>query len=80
MTIKPKSFQQAIELKMAELGMNQAKLREEFCIGAPKLSQILSRKREPDVDFLKAAHQKLHIDAAFLLTHTLSRLSYPYVF
>jgi HTH-type transcriptional regulator / antitoxin HigA len=38
-------------------------------IGAPKLSQILSGKREPDVSFLKTAHEKLNIDAEFLLTH-----------
>jgi antitoxin component HigA of HigAB toxin-antitoxin module len=69
MPLQPKTLQQAIEFKMAELGMNQAKLAKELGIGAPKLSQILSGKREPDVDFLKAAHQKLHIDAAFLLTH-----------
>ncbi|MEX2568331.1 MAG: helix-turn-helix transcriptional regulator [Cyclobacteriaceae bacterium] len=54
---------------MAELGINQARLAQELGIGAPKLSQILTGKREPDVNFLKAAHQKLHIDAAFLLTH-----------
>ncbi|WP_158856447.1 helix-turn-helix domain-containing protein [Lunatibacter salilacus] len=48
--------------------MNQAKLAMELGMGAPKLSQILSGKREPDVDFLTAIHQKLHIDAAFLLT------------
>lgn len=69
MPIQPKTLQQAIEFKMAELGMNQSKLAKELGIGASKLSQILSGKREPDVDFLKAAHQKLHIDAAFLLTH-----------
>jgi HTH-type transcriptional regulator / antitoxin HigA len=38
-------------------------------IGATKLSQIMTRKREPDVVFLKAVHKKLHIDAEFLLTH-----------
>jgi HTH-type transcriptional regulator / antitoxin HigA len=38
MPIKPKSLQQAIEFKMAELGINQAKLAEELENGAPKLS------------------------------------------
>lgn len=38
-------------------------------IAPDKLSQILNGKREPDVPFLKAAHQRLGIDAAFLLNH-----------
>lgn len=33
----------------------------------PKLSQILNGKREPDVQFLNDAYQKLHFDPAFLL-------------
>jgi HTH-type transcriptional regulator / antitoxin HigA len=69
MPIKPNTLRQAIEYKMAELGLSQANLAELMGIGAPKLSQILSGKREPDVSFLKAAHEKLNIDAEFLLTH-----------
>ncbi|WP_194974714.1 helix-turn-helix domain-containing protein [Aquiflexum lacus] len=69
MPIKPNTLRQAIEYKMAELGLSQANLAEVMGIGAPKLSQILSGKREPDVSFLKAAHEKLNIDAEFLLTH-----------
>lgn len=69
MPIKPNTLRQAIEYKMAELGLTQANLAEVMGIGAPKLSQILSGKREPDVSFLKAAHEKLNIDAEFLLTH-----------
>jgi HTH-type transcriptional regulator / antitoxin HigA len=69
MPIKPNTLKQAIEYKMAELGLSQANLAEVMGIGAPKLSQILSGKREPDVTFLKAAHEKLNIDAEFLLTN-----------
>ncbi|WP_373492898.1 type II toxin-antitoxin system HigA family antitoxin [Aquiflexum sp.] len=69
MPIKPNTLRQAIEYKMAELGLSQANLAEVMGIGAPKLSQILSGKWEPDVSFLKAAHEKLNIDAEFLLTH-----------
>ncbi len=36
-------------------------------ISAPKLSQILSGKREPDVPFLKSLHEKLGIDGNFIL-------------
>ena len=36
-------------------------------VGAPKLSQILNNKREPDVPFLKAIHEKLGVDGNFIL-------------
>jgi HTH-type transcriptional regulator / antitoxin HigA len=68
MPIRPNSLKQALELKMAELEINQAALAALLGIGAPKLSQIMNGKREPDLTFLKAAHQKLHLDAAFLLS------------
>ena len=69
MPIKPKTLQEAIEFKMAEQKLTQAKLAKKLGIGPPKLSQILTGKREPDVMFLKAVHKKLNIDAEFILTH-----------
>lgn len=69
MPIKPTSLKQAIELKMVELGLSQAGLAELLGIGAPKLSQILNGKRQPDVNFLKAVYRTLKIDAEFLLEH-----------
>jgi HTH-type transcriptional regulator / antitoxin HigA len=69
MPIKPKTLQEAVEFKMAEQKLTQARLAKKLGIGAPKLSQILRGKREPDVVFLKAVHKKLNIDAEFLLTH-----------
>ena len=69
MPIKPRTIQEAVEFKMAEQKLTQAKLAKKLGIGAPKLSQILTGKREPDVVFLKAVHKKLNIDAGFLLTH-----------
>lgn len=69
MPIKPKTLQEALEFKMAEQKLTQASLAKKLGIGAPKLSQILTGKREPDVVFLKAVHKKLKIDAEFLLTH-----------
>ncbi len=68
MPIKPKTLQEAVGFKMAERKLTQAKLAKALGIGAPKLSQILTGKREPDITFLKAVHKKLNIDAAFLLT------------
>lgn len=69
MPIKPKTLQEAVEFKMAEQKLTQTRLAKKLGIGAPKLSQILTGKREPDVIFLKAVHKKLNIDAEFLLTH-----------
>ncbi len=69
MPIKPKTLQEVVEYKMAERKLTQAKLAKALGIGAPKLSQILNGKRDPDITFLKALHKKLNIDAEFLLTH-----------
>ena len=53
-----------IEPCMYEMKMKQKELAKLMGVAEPKLSQILSGKREPDVQFLKAAFQKLHIDPA----------------
>jgi antitoxin component HigA of HigAB toxin-antitoxin module len=69
MPIKPRTLREAIEFKMAELRLTQGSLAKKLGIGAPKLSQILNGKREPDVTFLKAVHKKLNINAEFLINH-----------
>ncbi len=50
---KPKTLQEAVEFKRMERKLTQAKLAKTLGIGAPKLSQILSGKREPDVVFCR---------------------------
>ena len=65
----PATLAEMIELKMYEMRITQKKLSEILKIAPDKLSMILNGKRNPDVSFLKAAHQQLGIDAAFLLTH-----------
>jgi HTH-type transcriptional regulator / antitoxin HigA len=65
----PKTIEGMIELKMYERKLKQKDLAKVMGLGEAKISQILNRKRPPDVAFLKAAHQKLGIDAEFLLTH-----------
>jgi HTH-type transcriptional regulator / antitoxin HigA len=65
MPIKPKTLQEAVEFKMAERKLTQARLAKTLGIGAPKLSQILTGKREPDVAFLKAVHKKLNMTQSF---------------
>lgn len=69
MPIRPKTLTEAVEFKRMERKLTQAELARTLGIGAPKLSQILSGKREPDVVFLKAVHKKLRIDADFILNH-----------
>jgi HTH-type transcriptional regulator / antitoxin HigA len=65
----PKTLEGIIELKMYERKLKQKELAKLLGIGEPKLSQILSRKRKPDLDFLKAAHEHLGIDGNVLLKY-----------
>lgn len=65
----PTTIEGMIELKMYERRLKQKELAALMGLSEPKLSQILKGKRVPDVAFLKAAHQKLGIDASFLLNH-----------
>jgi transcriptional regulator with XRE-family HTH domain len=58
-----------VQLKLFEHKMTQAKLAEELGIGKSKMSEILSGKRKPDVDFLKGVYKLLKINAEFLLEH-----------
>lgn len=63
----PKTIGEIVELKMFEKKLNRISLAKMLGIGAPKLSQILNNKREPDVSFLKALHEKLGVDGNFIL-------------
>lgn len=67
MPVRPRTIQEAVEFKRLERKLTRAKLARKLGIGAPKLSQIMSGKRAPDVAFLKAVHKELGIDAEFLL-------------
>jgi HTH-type transcriptional regulator/antitoxin HigA len=63
----PKTLEGLIELKMYERRLKQKELARLLGVGEPKLSQIMSKKRKPDVAFLKAAHKLLGIDGNVLL-------------
>ena len=56
-----------VEFKMYQLKMNQNALAEILGMPASKISQILNKKREPDVPFLKGIHEKLGIDGNYIL-------------
>lgn len=66
---QPESLYGVIELFMYENKLSQAKLADELGIGKPKLSQILTGKRKPDIPFLKAVYNKLKLDPRFILEH-----------
>ena len=63
----PKTLNEMVELKIFEKKINRVALAKTLGIGTPKLSQILNGKRQPDVTFLKAVHEKLDIDGNFIL-------------
>lgn len=63
----PVTISAVVQHKIKEMNITQAKLAALLGLGTSKLSQILSGKREPDVTFLKAVHNKLGISGDFLL-------------
>ncbi len=63
----PVTIKAVVQHKITEMNINQAKLAELLGLRTSKLSQILNGKREPDVSFLKAVHEKLGISGDFLL-------------
>lgn len=63
----PKTLEGIIELKMYERKLKQKELAKLLGIAEPKLSQIMSKKRKPDVAFLKSVHKLLGIDGNLLL-------------
>ena len=65
----PTTLEGLIELKMYERKLKQKQLAKLLGIGESKLSQIMSKKRKPDVAFLKALHTLLGIDGNILLEY-----------
>lgn len=66
---KPGTLSELIAQFMYENKLSQASLANQLGIGKPKLSQILTGKRKPDVPFLKAIYNKLNVDPKFILDH-----------
>ena len=63
----PVTINAIVQKKAEEMDISQKQLADMFGMTAPKLSQILNGKRQPDISFLKAVHQKLGIDGNFIL-------------
>lgn len=58
-----------IEMRMYEMKLRQRDLAKKLNVSDAKLSLIMNGKQKPGVDFLKAVHSQLHIDAEFILEH-----------
>ena len=65
----PSTLAGMIEMRMYEMRLKQTDLAKKLNISDAKLSLILNGKQKPDVDFLKAVHIQLKVDAEFILKH-----------
>ena len=63
------SLSEILKLFMYENKLSQARLADKLGIGKPKLSQILTGKRQPDILFLKALYRRLNLDPKVILDH-----------
>ena len=59
-----------IEMRMFEMRLKQKELAKKLKVSDTKLSLIMNGKQKPGVDFLKAVHTELKIDADFILEHS----------
>ena len=58
-----------VEMRMFELRLKQKELAQKLKVSDTKLSLIMNGKQKPGIDFLKAIHTELDIDATFILEH-----------
>jgi HTH-type transcriptional regulator/antitoxin HigA len=65
----PSTLSGMIEMRMYEMRLRQVDLAKKLKVSPAKLSLILNGKQKADVDFLKAVHTELNIDANFILEH-----------
>jgi len=56
-------------MRMFEMKLKQNELARKLKVSDAKLSLIMNGKQKPGVDFLKAVHSELNIDAEFILEH-----------
>src|SRR5665811_1923463 len=65
----PSTISGMIEMRMFEMRLKQKDLAKKLKVSDAKLSLILNGKQKPDIDFLKAVHSELKVDAKFILDH-----------
>ncbi|MCH2231141.1 MAG: helix-turn-helix domain-containing protein [Crocinitomicaceae bacterium] len=64
----PSSIAEMIRFKMYERNLKQKQLAKLLGISEPYISGLLSGKRKLSLDLAKRLHQKLGVDADFILT------------
>jgi HTH-type transcriptional regulator / antitoxin HigA len=65
--IPPKDVVEVLEYSMFSRKMRQKDLASLLEVSVTRLSEIMQRKRKINLDFAKKVHEKLGIDAAFIL-------------
>ena len=63
----PKTLTEMIEFKMFELKLKQRDLAKMLGVTENRISEIMNGKRKINIDFAKRLHQKLNVDANFIL-------------
>lgn len=63
----PKDIIEVLEYSMFSRKMRQKDLASLLEVSVTRLSEIMQRKRKINLDFAKKVHEKLGIDAAFIL-------------
>jgi HTH-type transcriptional regulator/antitoxin HigA len=65
----PKTLVEMIEFKMSEMKLKQRDLAKILGVTENRISEIMNGKRKINMDFAKKLHQKLNVDAGFILTN-----------
>lgn len=63
----PTTLAGIIEMKMYDMRLKQKDLARKLNVSDAKLSLILKGKQKPDIEFLKAVHKELQVNADLLL-------------
>lgn len=63
----PTTLAGIIEMKMYDMRLKQKDVARKLNVSDAKLSLIMRGKQKPDIEFLKAVHKELHVDADLLL-------------
>ena len=64
---EPSTLAGIIEMKMYEMRLRQKDVARKLNVSDAKLSLIMKGKQKPDIQFLKAVHKELHVNADLLL-------------
>jgi HTH-type transcriptional regulator / antitoxin HigA len=66
---KPKNMVEMLELKMFERKLKQKDLAQVLEVTENRISEVMNGKRKINMDLAKRLHNKLNIDAQFILAH-----------